>query len=76
MTLQRLIKRGDLGTYLTPHGQIYSAIVRHVHHDGEITVEMRHEIRNGQPLAGYVGGKIRLRKRDLHHYRWEWIRST
>ena len=63
MARQRL-KRGDLVTYRAIT-MTFSAIVRHVHRDGSITVEALHELRNGTPIGCYIGERVRLEAKEV-----------
>lgn len=58
------MKNGSLVTY-TVHEQTVKAIVRASHRDGSVTVEARHELRNGEPHGCYLGYRYRMDPRDL-----------
>ncbi len=52
--------KGQHLTYrLSGFGRV-SAIVRTVHRDGSVTVEARHQLKDGEPVGPYLGYKYRM----------------
>lgn len=58
------MRKGQFVTYKV-RKQTVRAVVRVVHRNGEVTVEARHVLRNGEPYGCYLGYRYRMVPADL-----------
>lgn len=58
------MKKGKIVTYKV-RKLLIEAIVRTMHRDGSVTVEARHELREGKPYGCYMGYRYRMTRSDL-----------